>query len=293
LAGGVVAGAAATEGLAFRLQGQPDFYRGYWASIKPLYFPEECGNYKKPVAELKTCTVRKPDPARTLVIGDSHGEHLYAWFVRHSPGSVDFFTAAECPPVPQFERTQPGYVCKDYAAIAWRKAMSSDYGTVVVSARWPTVGLQGAPYCHQAGEGARCIAPPTLAAKQALIVSELKLAIGAALKAGKTVVMVDGSPESRFRVPERIARELFWYGKVHLSVPMPSVIAQNLWLEPVFDAFRDTPGFHRISVRDRLCDSASCRVHDTALQRPIFIDESHFDPVWLAAQADLFARFAR
>lgn len=293
LAGGVVFVATATEGLAFRQHAGPDFYRGYWASITPLYFPGECGNYKKPEAELKTCTVRKRDPARTLVIGDSHGEHLYAWFVRHSPGSVHFFTVAECPPVPHFERTQPGYVCKEYAAIAWRKAMSSDYDTVVVSARWPTVGLEGAPYCHQAGEGGRCIAPPTLAAKQALIVAELKSAIGAALKAGTTVVMVDGSPESRFRVPERLAREMFWYGAPRLSVPVSSLASQNAWLEPVFEAFRETPGFHRVSVRDRLCDAVSCRVHDSALQRPIFLDESHFDPVWIAAQADLFARFVR
>ncbi len=293
LAGGVVAVATATEGLAFRLHGKPDFYRGYPASIKPLYFPDECDNYKKPVAELKTCPVRKRDPARTLVIGDSHGEHLYAWFVRHSPGSVDFFTASECPPVPHFERTQPGYVCQDYAAIAWRKALSADYDTVVVSARWLTVGLQGAPYCHQASEGGRCIAPPSLAAKQALIVTELKAVIAAVLKAGKTVVMVDGSPESRFRVPERIAREVFWYGQARLSVPMPGLIAQNLWLEPLFDAFGDTPGFHRISVRGRLCDGAMCRVYDSTLQRPVFFDESHFDPVWIAAQADLFAPFVR
>jgi len=293
LAGGVVTGATATEGLAFRLDGRPDFYRGYWASIKPLYFPDACGNYKKPVAELKTCTIDKRDPARILVIGDSHGEHLYAWFARHSPGSVHFFTVAECPPVPHFERTQPGYVCKDYAAIAWRKALSADYDTVIVSARWATTGLDGAPYCHQAGEGGRCIAPPSLAAKQALIVDELTSAIGAALQAGKTVVMVDGSPESRFRVPERLAREMFWYGSPRLSVPASTVVAQNAWLEPVFEALRESPGFHRVSVRDRLCDAVSCRVHDNALQRPVFFDESHFDPVWLAAQADLFARFVR
>jgi SGNH domain (fused to AT3 domains) len=163
---------------------------------------------------------------------------------------------------------------------------------VVVSARWPTVGLEGAPYCHQSGEGSPCIAPPSLAAKQALVVAELKSAVGAALKAGKTVAMVDGSPESRFRVPERLAREIFWYGAPRLSVPASSLASQNAWLEPVFDAFRDTAGFHRVSLRGRLCDAAMCRVYDTALQRPIYIDESHFDPIWIATQADLFARFA-
>ncbi len=123
--------------------------------------------------------------------------------------------------------------------------------------------------------------------------NELTSAIAAALKAGKTVVMVDGSPESRFRVPERLAREIFWHGRPRLSVPASSLAVQNAWLEPVFEAFRGTPGFHRVSVRDRLCDVASCRVHGSASQRPIFLDESQFDPVWIARQAELFAPFVR
>lgn len=286
----VVLVATATDGLSWRQRGN-DFYRGYWASIKPLYFPDDCSNYKKAPADMKICPVRKRDPARILVIGDSHGEHLYAWFVKHSPGSVDFFTAAECPPVPHFERTQPGYACKDYAALAWRKALSADYDTVIVSARWPTVGLAGAPYCHQVGE--RCIPPPTVTAKQMLVLAELKFAIAAALKAGKTVVMVDGAPESRFSVPERLAREVFWYGDPVLSVPAASVVEQTAWFEPLFDEFRSTPGFHRVSLRDVLCDRVTCRVYDTTLRRPIFLDQSHFDPIWMAQQSGLFAAFVR
>jgi hypothetical protein len=205
---------------------------------------------------------------------------------------VDFFSAAECPPVPNFERMQPGYVCKEYAAMAWRKAMSADYDTVVVSARWLVVAQAGAPYCHQLA-GGPCTVPPSLAAKQALIRSELSAAVSAALKAGKTVVLVDGAPESRFRVPERLARELFWYGQARLSVPTSTLVAQTAWLVPLFEAFRGKPGFHRVRVRDTLCDASSCRVYDTALQRPIFIDESHFDPVWIAQQPELFAPFVR
>jgi peptidoglycan/LPS O-acetylase OafA/YrhL len=289
---GVVLAAAATDGLAFRQRGGPDFYRGYWSEIKPLYFPDDCSNYKKPVAELKACPTGQGQSARILVIGDSHAEHFYAWFVKHSAGSVDFFSAAECPPVPRFERTQPGYVCKDYAAIAWRKAQSADYDTVIVAARWPTVGLAGAPYCHQA-EGERCVFPPSLSAKQALILAELKAAIAATLKAGKTVVMVDGAHEARFSVPERLAREMFWHGHTRLSVPVSTLAEQSAWLESLFDAFRGVPGFHRVSLRDTLCDAVSCRVYDTQLQRPIFLDQSHFDPIWIAQQTELFAAFVR
>lgn len=290
LSAGMVWVATATEGLGFRERGGPDFYSDYWASIKPLYFPDGCSNFKKPAAELTTCAVRKGGPARILVIGDSHADHLYAWFTAHGASSVDFLSAAECPPVPHFERMQPGYACKDYAAIAWGKAMSADYDTVIVSARWSTIGLMGAPYCHQAA-GERCVVPSSLGAKQVLVRSELQAAVIAALKAGKTVVMVDGSPESRLRVPERLAREQFWYGSPRLTVPAATLVSQNAWLEPVFDALRDTPGFHRVSLRDKLCDAMVCQTFDKVLQRPIFLDESHFDPIWIAQQSDLFAPF--
>ncbi|MBC7957199.1 MAG: acyltransferase [Cytophagales bacterium] len=292
LAGAVVAVAFSTEGFAFRERGAPGFYRGYTASVTALYFPDDCSNYKKPAAELKTCTVRKGNAARILVIGDSHAEYLYAWFVKHSAGSVDFFTEAECPPVPRFERTQTGYACKDYAAIAWGKALSNDYDTVIVSARWATVGLAGAPYCHQP-EGKACVAPASVEAKQALVLAELKTALAATLATGKTVLMLDGAPESRFRVPERVAREQFWYGQPRLSVPVASLVAQTQWIEPVFNEFRGLPGFHRVSLRDRLCDTSTCRVYDTTLQRPIFLDESHIDPVWIAQQTDLFTHLLR
>ncbi|HEY0817439.1 MAG TPA: acyltransferase family protein [Rhizobacter sp.] len=289
LAGGVTGVATATDGFAFRREAGDDFYRDYWDTIKPLYFPDDCGNFKKPSAQMQPCLLRKAGPARTLVIGDSHAEHLYAWFARHSPGSVDFFTAAECPPVPRLRRQQPGYDCEGYAARAWGQATSAGYETVIVSARWATAGLAGAPYCHE--QDGRCVAPPSLADKQRVIRDELKAAIGAALVAGKTVVMVDGSPEARFRVPERLARELYWHGEVRSTVALATLSAQTAWLEPLFDALRGTPRFHRVSLRDVLCDTQRCRLYDSVLKRPVFFDESHFDPVWIAQQRTLFAAY--
>ncbi len=280
---GVVTG---THGLAFRARAQ-GLQAERWDDVKPLYFPDACSNYKKPVSELKICPVRKAGAARVLVIGDSHAEHLYAWFVKNSPVSVDFYSVSECPPVPRFRRMQPGYVCEEYAALAWRKAMSDDYDTVVVSARWPTAGLAGAPYCHLQGDGL-CVAPATVSAKQALLLAELKAVLLQTLQAGKTVVMLDGAPESRFRVAERLARERFWYGEARLAVPTEQLVALTGWMEPLFAQLQTETGFHRISVRDRLCDATRCRVHDNRMNRAVFFDESHFDPIWIAGQRDLF-----
>jgi peptidoglycan/LPS O-acetylase OafA/YrhL len=290
LAGAATGGVAMTQGLAFRAGAGDGFYPGYAAAIQPLLYPEPCSNYKKRVQDMRTCGVDRGAPARVLVIGDSHGEHLYPWFVAHSARSVDVFTASECPPVPNFERLQPGYHCRDYAQVAWDRARSAAYELVVVSARWPTAGLAGAPYCHQAPDGP-CAEPRSLSAKQALILHELQAAVASLLAAGKTVVMVDGAPEARQRTAERLAREQFWYGEARLSVPRASLEAQTGWLEPLFKAFEGRPGFHRVSVRPRLCDASRCRLFDPTLKRPVLFDESHFDPVWIAAQAELFAPF--
>ena len=283
---------AATEGLEFRNGGRPDFYRGYWASIKPLYFPDECSNFQKTAADTKPCTVDKGSAQRILVIGDSHAEHLYPWFVAHSQVSVDFFTQAECPPVPRFERLQRGYHCMDYASAAWQKAASPEYDTLIVAARWAGVGLDGAPYCHQAQGGARC-SPSSVPVKQALIRAELKSATEALLALGKTVVMVAATPEARVRVPERIARENFWHGRTRLAIDERSVAGLAGWLTPLFEALIPQRGFHLVSLNDKLCSGSVCEVYDTQLQRPIYVDESHFDPVWIARNGGVFTPFVQ
>lgn len=291
LAGVAVALVMGTTGLSSRKPGRGDFFAGYETEVMSRYFPEPCSNFKKPPQDIKPCRLDKGSgPPRTLVIGDSHAEHFYPWFVAHSRQSVEFYTAAECPPVPRMRRMQPGYHCEAYAAQAWGRAQSPDIDTVIVSARWATIGLAGAPYCHLSDASA-CTVPATLSAKQSLVLDELRSVMEATLAKGKTVVLVDSAPESRLRVAERVAREQFWYGEVRLALPVAALQAQTAWTEPLFKGFESSPRFHRVSLRDRLCGPARCRVYDGALKRPIYFDESHFDPLWIEQQADLFARF--
>lgn len=280
-----------SQGLAIRDRDGDARYRAYRASVEALYFPEQCGNFKKQVEAMRVCAIDKGGAPRVLVIGDSHAEHLYAWFVAHSGVSVDFFVASECPPVPHFERLQPGYDCRNYARSAWEQAASGRYDTVVVSARWATVALAGPPYCHRT-EGEGCVLP-ALSGKAALVRSELQAAMERVLAAGTQLVFVDGAPEARWRVPERVARERFWHGEVRASIPLQSLVDQTGWLEPLLQALSGRAGFHRVSLRERLCDATRCRVYDPAIERPIYVDNSHFDPVWLADNATLFAAFVR
>lgn len=284
-------GVVASDGLAWRDRAGHEAMRAYQASVPALYFPERCSNFRKPVAAMTICPIEKDASRRILVIGDSHAESLYAWFVAHSEVSVDFFSASECPPVPNFERVQPGYHCADYAARAWQLAAAGAYDTVVVSARWATPALAGPPYCHRRAPG-RCDFPAT-GEKSGLVVDELRTVVDRTLAAGKTVVMLDGTPEARLNVPEHVARERYWHGEVRSTIPLRLLTGQTAWMEPLLRQLSDRPGFHRVNLKDRLCTDTDCRIFDPGLGRPIYIDGSHFDPVWIAHHGDALAPFVR
>ena len=290
VAGAATLAVAASDGLAWRASGGDTEYQRHEAETRLLQFPEHCSNFMKSASGFEICPIERGDGAhRVLVIGDSHAEHLWPWFVRHSEVSVDFFPASECPPVPRFQRLQAGFHCQEYAEIAWRKAVSPVYDTVILSARWATVGLFGPPYCHQASDG-QCVLV-TGTQKQALLLAELRAAIVRILRAGKVVVVLDGAPEAPFRVPKRLAREAFWYGNAQLTVDANSLLAQTAWIDGLFKELAVEPGFHLVTVRDKLCTESTCRVYDRTLKRPVYRDESHFDSVWIAENASFFAPF--
>lgn len=291
MAGGLAVAMGAMAGRAPRA-GEPPAWQAYRDSVRALYYPERCSNFMKTAAATQVCRVDKSTLPRILVIGDSHAEHLYPWFVAHSEVSVDFFTQAECPPVPHFERMQAGFHCRDYAEAAWKHAQSGSYDTLVVAAYWPNIGLDGAPYCHQLPGEAACVQFP-LAQKQARVRAELRAAITALAQRGKTVVVVAPTPEARVRVPERIERERHWYGQVRLRIDERVIAERSGWLTPLFDELRGMERVHVVSFNPALCRMGTCEVYDAALQRPVFVDESHFDPVWIARHGGALAPFAQ
>jgi peptidoglycan/LPS O-acetylase OafA/YrhL len=287
-------GVIATQGLAWRDRQPPPFGNpaSYHAAITPLMFPDaQCSNFKRRADQMVLCSVERGPGRRVLVIGDSHAGHLWPWFVRHSEVSIDFLQAAECPPVPNFERLQPGYRCRDYAARAWNLAQTPAYDTVIVSARWSTVGGAGPSYCHGALVG-RCESVRG-ERRAALVRAELQGVIERVLAAGKTVVLLDSAPEAATQVPSRLAREWFWYGRPRLTIERAALESANAWIEPMLDALRVHPGFRRVSLRGRLCDEHRCRVYDDTLQRPVYFDTSHFDPLWIAENAGFFGPYVR
>jgi peptidoglycan/LPS O-acetylase OafA/YrhL len=280
----------ASDGLSWRERGAGTFVNDYFARERPFYFLERCDNFIKPANELKVCSISKSSKRRLLVIGDSHAEHYYSWFAHHSAASVDFFTVPECPPVPRFERLQTGFHCMDYAAAAWRKALTAEYDAVIVSARWATVDGP-LPYCHAHGDVPCTVV--TGGERRTRALAELRQAIEEVLAAGKEVVFVTPTPESRFVVPERLAREIFWYGSMRLQIDRAEYRAQTAWLAPLLASFQGRDGFHSLALTDKLCDRSACRVFDATFNRPIYLDQSHFDPEWIIRNGDMFAPFVR
>lgn len=258
---------------------------------RSLYFPASCSNFMKTAMQSAVCVAVSKEGRRVLVIGDSHAEHLYPWFVAHSKVAVDFFTQAECPPVPNFNRMQSGFHCMDYAQAAWHKAAESRYDTIVVSARWATVGSRHAPYCYV--REVTCNVEENVVQKRAALRAELLRAVRSLLAQGKTVVMVKPTPEARVRVPERLARELFWHGEVKMQIDRAASEKDSAWLSPMFESLQSTARFRLVDLNDKLCHGPVCDVFDSKLGQPIFIDESHFNPPWIAANGDAFEPFVQ
>lgn len=278
---------AATSGLAFRMRGAP-----LVAPAREVdYFPDSCSNFMRTADELRLCPIVKDERRHVLVIGDSHAEHLYPWFVETSRVSVDFLTEAECPPVPNVERLQAGLHCLDYATRAWQAAAAPRYDTIVVSATWGLIGGNGPPYCHRLETGA-CAPLPDRAARRAVVLAEVRAVIERLLAAGKTVVVLDGTPVAPYKVPQRLERERYWFGAPRLTIDLASLETET-WMDGLFTELERQRGFHVVSLRPRLCDSKVCRVYDAELRRPVFLDESHFDPVWIAHNGDVLAPFVQ
>jgi peptidoglycan/LPS O-acetylase OafA/YrhL len=291
----LVAGVAAllvskTNGLDFRMPRDANA-REVVAARESDYYPDACSNFMKEGKDLRRCPIEKDARRRVLVIGDSHAEHLYPWFRTKSAVSVDFFTEAECPPAPHFERMQAGFHCLDYATAAWAAAAEPRYDTVVLSAFWTLIGGTGPAYCHVDPAG-RCAIVRNVEARRSLIREELRTVIRELLASGKTVVVLDDTPAAPMKVPQRVERELFWFGHVRLTIDKDT-LREYEWIDGLLAELGGSPGFHRVSFRPLLCGEHACKVYDEARQRPIYVDDSHLDPEWIVRNGDIFAPFVK
>jgi hypothetical protein len=280
----------ASGGFAFR-----SAHGGEFMSAPPAresdYFPAKCSNFEKPSSALHPCPIERGGEPKVLVIGDSLAEHLYGYFRARSQVTVTFFTESECVPVPNFRRMQVPFDCEGYMAEALRWARKPSYDTILFSGDWTKFGLVGPPYCHLEASGA--CTPLDLPAQREVARAELRGAFEALMAMGKTVLVLDGTPAATINIPRRLLRERFWFGKARFELDRAVVEADNAWIDPFFAELDKQPRFHRLSLRDTLCDARKCKVYDPELRRSIYSDGMHFDPLWIAQRGVIFDPFVR
>jgi peptidoglycan/LPS O-acetylase OafA/YrhL len=278
-----------SEGWLSRAGAEQALYRAYAEQKAMPLIPVACQNSRVGKADLQVCSLHEAqDGPRILVYGDSHAQHLYAWFGANTRARVDFLTSSGCPPVPGYNRRGPRIHCDEYMEKAIRRAQSPHYDTVVVAGNW-----SGVMNLCRVERGA-CTADDGPAAEKARALASANLAAWQALaRQGKQVIVVDQSPMSRFNVLTTAMRRRF------LGLP-PVTTFDDIQAAPnpgrehldqIFQRVEPHERIVRVSLRPELCTGADCRIFDDPAGLPIMVDRSHFAPWWIEQNGKALQRY--
>ena len=296
VAGGGVALAACcawavvqTDGWLARTGAEQGLYRAYGEQKAMPLMPVACQNASVTRSALTTCSLHaESDGPRILVYGDSHAQHLYAWFEANTRARVDFLTSSGCPPVPGYNRSGARMHCDAYMQEAIRLAQLPQYATIVAAGNWSGV----MNLCRV--QGGRCMAHEGSAAEKAQALAAANLSAWRALaQQRKQVIVVDQSPMSRFNVLTTSMRRRF------LGLP-PVLTFDDIqaWpnpgrdhLDEIFRRIEPLERIVRVSLRPEFCTGADCRIFDDPAQLPIMVDRSHFAPWWIQKNGKVLQKY--
>jgi peptidoglycan/LPS O-acetylase OafA/YrhL len=279
----VVAG----DGLMFRSGAAASLQRELLDASRRMSTPDSCIPPNEWAESRRACDLAgHGGDKRVLVIGDSHAEHLYAWFQRHAQGPTRFMVAFGCPIVPGLDRpSRAALHCADHSAQAFAEAGSGHYDTVVISANWASLVTSGerVDLCRVVAGGGCQALRPTEDAELPLVL--LQRAVRELSAAGVDVVLVGSTPFSARRVPQQLAREQYWSGTPKLALDLASSRRQVAPIEAVLrELAASTPHVHRADLRPAFCDGERCPMFDRTQGVPVFKDRDHFNPPWIAAR---------
>lgn len=229
--------------------------------------------------KLVLCSIRAQNSGpKILVYGDSHAQHLYAWFEANTTLPIDFLTSSGCPPIPNHNRKLQGYYCNEFVALALQKANSEEYKIIVVAGNW-----SGVPTLCQVEDG-KC-SEGNFSAKE-----NFDLAVQKNIDAwknltskGKHVFIIEQSPISSSNVfTQSVRRKFFRLDEEKYFTDTQK--AGNPGIEYTNEVFRRTENLkniRRISLRSDICEAEKCLALDQKTNLPIFMDKSHFAPDWI------------
>lgn len=283
-------GLSLTNGLDVRVRDNADFYAQLQSKSESLKLPKPCGNDRKPANQLTACTIDKSTNKKALVIGDSHAQHLYPWFLKKAPYTTDFFISLGCPTVPGFNRTVPGFFCDQYSTAAWSKALSGKYDVVFVSANWAGISKNTTGMCLVQGD--RCLATIGLPADESPI-AVLRAELEKAAERNIHIVMIGGTPSFPHSVPQYIYRKMYWNTNANVLIDKQHFQEEIAEFSSLFDEYAQKyPGIiSSESLLENLCADNTCKIYDEELKMQVFHDKDHFYPKWIIQRGDVLSRY--
>ena len=277
------------NGLDSRIAADAKFYEVHSAAHRVKIIPEGCSNFRKPLASLVTCSINEDmDGPRILVYGDSHAQHLYAWFRERAKVRVDFYTSAGCNPYGEFNRKTPGYFCDQFNVAALKKALSAEYGTVILAGN-----LRGA---QSASQG---MCRPTAGGCESVTAAEVEeetLRVWKSLVDAKKVLVVVGQVGTApFEIPVTAMRRRF-AGQGEPLTFQDSYYEgkpKSDYVSGIAAKLNRPDLVHMVDLRSQYCTARECRIYEPGLSGPVLMDRTHFNPEWIVRNGDALLPFVQ
>ena len=225
-------------------------------------------------------TVNQSSPQKILLMGDSHAEHLYPWFIGHQKNAaLTFAITIGCPPVPGFNRVETGWHCDQSFQQIQALIAKSHFDAIVISGNWYSVDWLRPGICSTQAPGC----PDTNVEKNRQIaISQFASFVSDLLKNSKKVIIVKPTPYANIAMGRVAQRYKIW------GVTPPENYIDKEWasqngdrfLADVLQKIPDHDRLHFIDLRDAFCKEGVCDYFDDN-QQPVFWDDNHFTPAWI------------
>lgn len=222
---------------------------------------------------------------KILVLGDSHAGHLFPWFTKNSRVNTTFFVKSGCPFIEGFERVGVDRGCRKFFQKAVELVNSGVYDTVIISQNWSWFSKTASDICSF--DNGRCV-PLSSSSNPMLSLEKTRSTLSGFLSKNINVVVLDSTPYYQFNVPNRIARNIFWFGKEKNLYNVDYFYIQNKDWDNLFATLEKETRFHVVSLRPKLCTKNSCMIFDEINEISAYKDTSHLNPAWIEKNADVF-----
>jgi peptidoglycan/LPS O-acetylase OafA/YrhL len=233
-----------------------------------------------PGQSLNVLTANQSLPQKILLMGDSHAEHLYPWFISHQKNSaLTFAITIGCPPVPGFNRVETGWHCDQSFQQIEALIAKSHFDVIVISGNWYAVDWLRPGICSNQSPGC----PDSNVEKNRQIaISQFASFVSDLLKNSKKVIIVKPTPYANIAMGRVAKRYKIW------GVTPPENYIDKEWagqngdrfLADVLQKIPDHGRLYFIDLRDSFCKEGVCDYFDEN-QQPVFWDDNHFTPAWI------------